>query len=82
MKENVGRKDQAVRSVVGPMLMAAGYWTLGGNKGRFWGIFAIVTGALIIESAITRVCPTNALAGIDTRESLPIQERLRQMIGA
>jgi hypothetical protein len=80
MKENVGRKDQAVRSVVGPMLMGIGYWTFGGNQGRFWGIFAIVAGALITESAITRVCPANALAGIDTRESRPMWERLIQMV--
>jgi hypothetical protein len=27
----------------------------------------MIGGALVIESAITRVCPLNALLGIDTR---------------
>jgi hypothetical protein len=80
MKENVGRKDQAMRSVVGPMLLAIGYWMLGGNKGRLRGILTLVSGALIIESAITRVCPVNALLGLDTRKSRPLRERLMGLV--
>ncbi len=67
MQENVGTADRAVRSVVGPALMAAGYTWLGGREGRAEGLAAMVAGALIIESAITKVCPTNAALGIDTR---------------
>lgn len=68
MKENVGKKDQMLRSVAGPALMVAGYQLLGGNKGRLPGLLAIVAGSLIVESAITRVCPLNEALGMDTRK--------------
>jgi len=68
MKENVGSADRMVRSLVGPGLMALGYSRLGGRQGRMAGIAAMVAGALVVESAITRVCPLNAALGIDTRE--------------
>lgn len=67
MKENVGTTDQILRGLVGPTLMALGYTRLGGYKGRAAGLAALVGGALVIESAITRTCPLNALLGIDTR---------------
>ncbi|HVL55903.1 MAG TPA: DUF2892 domain-containing protein [Burkholderiaceae bacterium] len=68
MKENVGTADRALRFVVGPALMLAGYQAFGGRSGHAGGLAAIVAGALVIESAITRVCPLNAALGIDTRE--------------
>jgi hypothetical protein len=80
VKENVGRKDQAMRSVVGPMLVTIGYWMFGGNKGRLRGILTLVFGVLVIESAITRVCPVNALLGLDTRESRPLRDRLMELV--
>jgi hypothetical protein len=67
MNKNVGRADQLMRGVVGPALMAAGYFLLGGNRGRLLGLATIVTGVMIGETAITRVCPVNALAHLDTR---------------
>jgi hypothetical protein len=67
MKENVGTADRALRSLVGPALLGAGYARLGGREGRTAGLTAMIAGALIIESAITRVCPVNAMLGIDTR---------------
>jgi hypothetical protein len=67
MKENVGPEDRAVRMLVGPALMALGMTRLGAREGRTAGIAAMIGGALVIESAITRVCPLNALLGIDTR---------------
>lgn len=67
MKENVGTEDRMVRSLVGPALMAAGYTRLGGREGRMSGLAAIVLGALTVESAITKVCPLNAVLGINTR---------------
>jgi hypothetical protein len=67
MKENVGPEDRAVRMLVGPALMALGYTRLGGRAGELAGLAAMIGGALVIESAITRVCPLNALLGIDTR---------------
>jgi hypothetical protein len=67
MKENVGTEDRVMRSLLGPALVVAGYTRLGGSRGRLAGLAAMVGGALIVESAITRVCPLNALLGIDTR---------------
>ena len=67
MKENVGRADQIVRSIVGPALLAAGYTWLGGRWGRVAGLAAMISGALITETAITRTCPLNELFGVDTR---------------
>lgn len=67
MKENVGRTDQALRSVLGPALLALGYFWVGGKRGRTAGLAAMISGALIAETAITRTCPLNALLGLDTR---------------
>lgn len=69
MKENVGTKDQIIRSITGPALMVAGYTALGGRNGRVAGLATMIFGALVVESAVTRVCPLNAALGIDTRES-------------
>ena len=68
MKENVGKKDRIARSFVGPVLMLMGYTSLKGCKGKTIGLASMIFGALIMESAITRVCPLNAAFGIDTRE--------------
>ena len=71
MKENVGKKDRIMRSLVGPVLMVMGYTTLEGCKGKASGLATMIFGALVIESAITRVCPLNAAFGINTREKHP-----------
>ncbi len=67
MKENVGTIDRIARSIIGPTLMVVGYKRLGGDRGELAGLATIVAGAALVESAITRVCPLNALFGIDTR---------------
>ncbi len=67
MKENVGNTDQTMRAVAGPLLLTAGYAFLGGKKGKLGGLMAMMAGALITETAITRTCPLNELVGIDTR---------------
>jgi hypothetical protein len=67
MKENVGTADRTLRSLVGPALLVLGYSRLGGRHGRTAGLGAMIAGALVIESAVTRVCPLNAMLGIDTR---------------
>jgi hypothetical protein len=74
MQENVGRADRIVRSIIGPALMLFGYGPLGARKGRGMGLLTVIGGALLVESAITRVCPVNALLGLDTRTE---QERRR-----
>ena len=68
MQENVGSRDRIMRSIVGPLLMGIGLTRLGGREGRSLGLTAIVAGALVIESAVTRVCPLNHALGIDTRD--------------
>jgi hypothetical protein len=68
MKENVGRKDQLVRSIVGPALMLLGYHAWGGKRGRAAGLLAMLAGTLISETALTRTCPLNEVFGVDTRE--------------
>ena len=68
MKENVGRKDQLVRSIVGPALMLLGYHAWGGKHGRPAGLLAMLAGGLISETAVTRTCPLNEVFGVDTRE--------------
>ncbi len=67
MKENVGGWDQVMRFVAGPGLMALGYFGLRGREGRLPGLLAMVGGALMAESAVTRVCPVNRMLGLDTR---------------
>ncbi len=79
MKENVGRADQAWRSIAGPLLVYAGYSRLQGKKGRAAGLAAMIGGALIAESAVTRTCPLNEALGIDTRRktrSVRLQKRV------
>jgi hypothetical protein len=68
MKENVGRTDRRMRAAVGPALFALGYTRFGGREGRVGGLALMIAAALVVESAITRVCPVNALLGIDTTE--------------
>lgn len=69
MRENVGNTDRTIRSIAGPALIGLGYTALGGSKGRIGGLATMILGTLIVESAITRVCPANALLGIDTRDA-------------
>ena len=73
MQENVGRLDQTARSFLGTALISVAFMGLGVGRGRLPGIAALIAGTLLMESAITRTCPTNYLLGIDTRE---IEEEL------
>jgi hypothetical protein len=65
MQENVGGADRVFRAIAGPGLMVAGLTMLGARKGRVPGLTALVGGALLGETAITKVCPLNAAIGID-----------------
>ena len=73
MKENVGRNDQTMRAVVGPLLLTAGYAFLGGKRGKGKGLMTMLAGAMMTETAITRTCPVNKVLGIDTTEHETIQ---------
>jgi uncharacterized membrane protein len=72
MRENVGRVDRLIRAVVGPALTALGIAQL--DDRRLLGVAGVILGAMVAESAITRVCPLHAALGIDTRTQI---ERLR-----
>ena len=72
MKENVGGADRMARAVAGPVLIALGYARLGGDEGSLPGLLAILGGAFLVETAITRVCPVNELAGVDTARRIKV----------
>lgn len=79
MRENVGGADRVARAIVGPGLILLGLTELDALEGDLLGILAIVAGAIITETAITRVCPLNELAGIDTaRRSMTIPPASRE----
>lgn len=71
MQENVGGVDRALRSVAGPALVVLGLTRLGAREGRALGLLTLVLGALTTETVITRVCPLNAVLGLDTRQRAP-----------
>ncbi|MFW6324839.1 MAG: YgaP family membrane protein [Desulfovibrionales bacterium] len=69
MKENVGGIDRKLRFAAGPGLLVLGYLGIGGRHGRTFGLLTMLAGFALTETAITRVCPLNALFGIDSRSS-------------
>jgi hypothetical protein len=72
MRENVGGADRLVRAAIGPALLVLGVTALDGRKGAPLGLLAMIGGALLAETAITRVCPVNELLGIDTARRVKI----------
>ena len=68
MQENVGGAERVVRALSGPALLVAGYGPLGGRHGRLPGLFAMVWGAVVAETANTKTCSMNGLLGRDTSE--------------
>lgn len=65
MQENVGNADRLWRIGIGASLATVGLLRL--RSGRLGPALLFASGALLLESAITRVCPINSLLGIDTR---------------
>jgi hypothetical protein len=80
VKENVGSTDRVVRSLAGTLLILLGYTRLGARRGRLPGLFGIAGGAMLLESAVTRVCPLNALLGWDSRTPHEIARDWRDLI--
>lgn len=72
MKENVGGADRVMRAVAGPALLALGYARWGGSTGSLPGLLAMLGGALVTETAVTRVCPLNEALGVDTARRVPL----------
>ncbi|HYQ02615.1 MAG TPA: DUF2892 domain-containing protein [Polyangiaceae bacterium] len=65
MQENVGHTDRLLRIGIGASLATMGLLRL--RSGRLGPALIFASGALLLESAITRVCPVKSLLGIDTR---------------
>lgn len=66
MKENVGGAELVVRSIAGPALLAAGLTVLGARQGKPAGLAALIWGAMVTETALSRTCSVNGLFGRDT----------------
>ncbi|ELY81902.1 MULTISPECIES: DUF2892 domain-containing protein [Natrinema] len=73
MQTNVGGFDRGARLVVGPLLVIIGIAALGGvvsltagTLGLALATIALVAGAVLTTTAVTRKCPMNARFGIDT----------------
>ncbi|ELY72276.1 YgaP family membrane protein [Natrinema pallidum] len=73
MQKNVGGFDRGARIVVGPLLVLIGIAVLEGvlslTAGAFGlalAVIALVSGAVLTTTAVTRKCPMNARLGIDT----------------
>ena len=66
MKETVGGTELVVRSLAGPALLLAGLTGLGAREGKPGGLGALVWGAMVTETALTKTCSVNGLGGRDT----------------
>jgi len=66
MKRNVGRADQIIRFVVGPLLMYVGFFDNPVVSGGMFKVALGVLGAVAFLAGVFRVCPMYWLGGIDT----------------
>lgn len=66
MQENVAGAELVVRSLAGPALLLAALTVLGARQGRPAGLGALVWGAMVTETALTRTCSVNGLIGRTT----------------
>lgn len=62
MQENVGNRERWVRVAIGSGLVLAGVRGLA-RSGRFLPATLIACGSVVLDTAITRVCPLNAAFG-------------------
>jgi hypothetical protein len=69
MRENVGNTERLFRIGIGASLAAVGLSRV--KNGGLGPALLFASGALVLESGLTRVCPVNALLGIDSREDQP-----------
>lgn len=70
MQENVGTADRWLRVAVGGVLVVGALSALRRRGGLAPGLF-LAGGAIVLETAVTRVCPLNAALGLDTRTWRP-----------
>jgi hypothetical protein len=66
MQENIGNLERWLRVAAGGALVLGGARALGA-RGALAPALVLASGALVLETALTRVCPLNALLGVDTR---------------
>jgi hypothetical protein len=66
MKENVGGWDRRIRSIAGPILLGVGTRMLARRRSPIGGVAAMLAGAMLSQTAMTRVCPMSAALGINT----------------
>jgi hypothetical protein len=77
MRENVGGWDRRIRSVAGPILLGVGARLLARRRNPvarlmarraspIGGVAAVLAGALLSQTALTRVCPMSSALGINT----------------
>jgi uncharacterized membrane protein len=66
MQENVGMRDRWIRGVVGSALVGGGLAAVARQR-PLTAAALTALGAVLLETAITRVCPVSALLGVDTR---------------
>ncbi|WP_090623102.1 YgaP family membrane protein [Natrinema salaciae] len=71
MKNNIGSTDRIGRAVGGAVLAAIGVATLVGalEFGTVVGVLAVVVGAVLLGTALTRICLLYRILGVDTSES-------------
>lgn len=70
MRENVGNTDRWLRAVIGGALVLVAARSLGARRAIAPGLL-LAGRALLLETALTRVCPLNAVLEIDTRRWHP-----------
>lgn len=73
MEKNVGGYDRLARLVVGPVLIVVAVAAIGGvvtiasgTTGAVIVALALLVGAVLTVTAVTRTCPLNSLLGINT----------------
>jgi hypothetical protein len=79
VRENVGGADRITRALLEPALIGLGLTRLGARRGSPLGLLSLVGGALIAETAITRVCPLSGVPGVDSAPAPTFTQRRRRL---
>jgi hypothetical protein len=81
MQENIGDIERWLRVAAGGALIFGGARALSARGAALAPALMLASGALVLETALTRVCPLNALLGVDTRKSRSTPEQLSEAGG-
>ena len=68
MQQNVGGLDEGIRITLGPLLLVLAIGSLRGaiRLRRSVAVGALVVGAVLTATGLTRTCPANSAMGRDT----------------